>query len=737
MNELEDEPDDVQKATPVEDELKRAEIDKLSTRTMAVPKEETQPRHRCQKEPAIQKIDCCEAKRQRQLESRRQKIVTMYVHEEPCKLVKQEIIPRHCMSKEEYIDFLAKPSEKCPSPCAKKPVKRRVRAMSPRIDELAKPTVRRLRNTLEDRADVLSARMVDNLVEVLEGETALTAEQAENFVRDLRASKKSSKPKKRKTKCRSSPKPPQPIFEGGDPIDPEVADHQYSIAKRFVRSILNFKCPIPREDYQDISETVLEMLSEQLEYTPVGNEDRKSRQMRILADSFACWLSGILLRVSEKHKEELEEECLKKRREMEELAAREAMMRDDADDEDEGDDDLDEDRSEDDDDDDDEEKLLSKAESLARSLAQSEADEEGEGEEDEGDDSKTYKSDGVSIAVEDSTTQYEEADIEGVVMQEPDEDLVTAASLKAQSEVRTMAFRTDLTSEAEEDALTQAMSEAEMTALDEEEQSLLLLEEGVDEQQQTEPEVKFDAETETTAELRTLRSEVSAAKSREQRELERIASKMSKAFETDVPFLTFGKLADTLYTMLEAHSENKLSDPIDNRLHRAIYEKLSEAILREDPSLLTDRTRDVVDVVSGKITSWLRKTLDEQQIKFLDEEAPAKIESREVREWSEWLENLTDQADIWSKWIEKVTGEAKLMKTKGKVTRGAWQDWTSKFDSNALRWRETYLKARHQEHWNTMMMAERKVLKTGTKSRPAALQEKTIKNTNFESPSRA
>lgn len=547
--------------------------------------------------------------------------------------------------------------------------------------------------------------------------------QAENFVRDLRASKKSSsKAKKRKTKCKPIAKPSQPIFEAGDPIDPEIADNQYSIAKRFVRSILNFRCPIPREDYQDISETVLEMLSEQLEYTPVGNEDRKSRQMRILADGFACWLSGILLRVSEKHKAELEEECLKKRRELEELAAREAMMADDADDEDEADDELDEDRSEDDEDDD-EEKLLSKTESLARSLAQSEADEEDEAE---GDDSKTYKSDGVSIAVEDSTTQYEVADIEGEVVQDQDEELLTAASLKAQSEAEEEAE--------EEDALTQAMSEAEMTALDEEES---LIEEGVDEQQQTEPEVKFDAETETTsAELRTLRSEVSAAKSRDQRELERIASKMSKAFETDVPFLTFAKLADTLYTMLECHSENKLADPIDNRLHRAIYEKLSEAILREDPSLLTDRTRDVVDVVSGKITSWLRKTLDEQQIKFLDVDAPAKIESREVREWSEWLENLTDQADVWSKWIEKVTAEAKVMKNEGKVTRGAWQDWTSNFDSNALRWRETYLKARHQEHWNTMMMAERKVLKTGTKTRPAVYQEKTIKNTNFESPSR-
>lgn len=48
--------------------------------------------------------------------------------------------------------------------------------MSPRIDELAKPTARRLRHTLEDRADVLSPQMIDNLVEVLEGETALTAE---------------------------------------------------------------------------------------------------------------------------------------------------------------------------------------------------------------------------------------------------------------------------------------------------------------------------------------------------------------------------------------------------------------------------------------------------------------------------------------------------------------------------------------------------------------------------------
>lgn len=50
MNELEDEPDDVRMASPVEEEVKKAEIDELSIRTMAGAKEEAQPRHRCQKE---------------------------------------------------------------------------------------------------------------------------------------------------------------------------------------------------------------------------------------------------------------------------------------------------------------------------------------------------------------------------------------------------------------------------------------------------------------------------------------------------------------------------------------------------------------------------------------------------------------------------------------------------------------------------------------------------------------
>lgn len=52
MNELEDEPLDVQNATPVEDEVKKGEIDEVSVKTMnsAFKSTESPPRHCCQKE---------------------------------------------------------------------------------------------------------------------------------------------------------------------------------------------------------------------------------------------------------------------------------------------------------------------------------------------------------------------------------------------------------------------------------------------------------------------------------------------------------------------------------------------------------------------------------------------------------------------------------------------------------------------------------------------------------------
>ena len=53
---------------------------------------------------------------------------------------------------------------------------RRLRPVPPRIMELARPPKRKLILTLEERAELLTPMMVDNLVEMLEEDSALTPE---------------------------------------------------------------------------------------------------------------------------------------------------------------------------------------------------------------------------------------------------------------------------------------------------------------------------------------------------------------------------------------------------------------------------------------------------------------------------------------------------------------------------------------------------------------------------------
>ncbi|XP_015181698.1 PREDICTED: uncharacterized protein LOC107069164 [Polistes dominula] len=199
-------------------------------------------------------------------------------------------------------------------------------------------------------------------------------------------------------------------------------------------------------------------------------------------------------------------------------------------------------------------------------------------------------------------------------------------------------------------------------------------------------------------------------------------------FSTDVPFVTFSKLIDVLYAMLESMPESKGVDLVRDRIQAAIYDKFRTVIEREDPEALNEHMKDVLIVLAGKIANWMKNILTESQIIFLDK-YPAEVESVQIRDWSKWLTYVSDTADNWATWLRKVLEEAEGINEEG-ITRGDWQDWTKSVDVDALLWRRFHLQTIHQAHRNVTLMAQREVVKTGTKTMD--FTEKEIRNADLQ-----
>ncbi|KAJ8668937.1 hypothetical protein QAD02_000196 [Eretmocerus hayati] len=644
-------------------------------------KDSTPPRHCCAKElPVVEKIDCCAEKR-RKAEEEQNKKVTVWVHGPPCENIKQERIPRHCMTSDEYLDFLAEPAKKCDPGCAKIPVERRLRPVSPRIVELARPPKRRIALTLAERACVMPPDMIDRLATMLEQESALTPEQAENLLRDQEAQKKCPKKQRRhfkKGKCPPEPRCPSSalnsrkrkrrkkrgkLMEAGDPsIDVDAASCQYNMAVKFVRSILNWRCSVSKNDYRDIAEVILERLSEQLGYKPLDAYDRRSQQMRVLSDVLACWISGILMQLAERHKAEVQVLCEQRRREQEEEEAA-----------------LEQQRQEEDDD----------------------------------------SADNASCELDDDQLNELDADMQSTCLS------ITQASLSkscVDSEVDATNETADKDSQYADGGGLGADGVLGMS------RSGLDGEGGLENQESQTLQSGVGDGVDTGVQLNDGDCDPDALK-KCMAQLEAMASKVYQVTDTDVPFLTLSSILDALFCMIECQPENMLCDPTVNRLHRAIYEKL-EGALNCGGGDLDSRAKDVLDVVTGKLAIWIAKTMSESETRALCEQ-PAEVESLEIRDWSKWLSEVASLAEDWSGWIGSIANEADCIRKKGNTTRGDWQNWTKEFESNALLWRRTYLEATHQQHHNTMMMKDRQVVKSKCSRKTAIGDESTIKSTHF------
>ncbi|XP_015125907.1 FK506-binding protein 5 [Diachasma alloeum] len=325
MEQDEDQPVDVRNASPVEEEIKRAENDDQSThpaeeyesKRIPVQKFPGKALKRLEKTAQIKEDHCAKKLKRKTKDSKGPVTVTVLVNEKPCVLPKIDLIPRHCLSKKEWIDLLATPSRKCPPPCRKKEVERKLRPVSLRINELALPTRQRMMTTLQDRGNVLPAELVDRLINILEGETCLTPEQAERLFRnDSQNAKRTCKI--RKSKCKTSAQAPKKSEVSHSPCNKDAVGCQYLMAEAFVKSLLQWKCTLPKAEFKDIADIIIKRLSTTLEYTPVDNADRTTQQMKFLADIIAAWIAGILFEVAESHKEDLEKECEERKKMKEE-----------------------------------------------------------------------------------------------------------------------------------------------------------------------------------------------------------------------------------------------------------------------------------------------------------------------------------------------------------------------------------------------------------------------------------
>lgn len=767
--------------------------------------------------------------------------------------------------------------------------------------------------------------------------------------KDIRAKKKRCQ-KKSRTKCvskKSGGQPEPELVANGSSLDRDAVHCQYLMAESFVKSILDWKCQIPRDEFKDIADVMLKRLASILEYSPSNGEDRKSQQMRFLADVIASWIVGVLFEVAEAKKTELEEECERRRKEQEEETEEESD--DESEDTDDDDDDRpkgggggrrkeDEDKrkkggkdGKDDDDDDQkpgrpvgsgdaeeapeagglkdpkqevtEDPAPSKPEpgetappqevereskeeetfhdartelgspldedekkTLARKLEDTELMMNGDVDNkkpdkalDEvqkdppiekysepevrepfaavlepdklrdtvkgefaigkqrddgllkkpvevsqvaetkfaeiGDEMKS--ADGFvdrarPLAAAEEITGRKSMEIgEGAApttlttspvedgrmpaveissVSKSEKDVMAAA--KKVDDRETAATPTKISEAAEAPEAKQEDTGASTVLVDDGDAGTEALKAEFDEERQTRkstapskvPTKSVDAEefrekkadpdehdqpknlTEpfqlepvqkleeietdmpkkiidpfedpsalvTIESLRDKRKEESEKKTRPSRLPPSGKSLIGKMYETDVPFVKFDKIFHTIYNAIEASDENPGVDSITNRLHRAVYEKFANVVQEENRDPLPALTRDVLDVMSGKIALWLRDILTDSQLSFVNK-FPATVESVEVREWNDWIGDVFDTANTWSAWIQQTIRQAEGMRS-NEVTRGDWRDWTKSVETDALRWRRFYLDSVHRAHQNLTMIRDRHVVKTGTRN---------------------
>ncbi|XP_026297335.1 probable serine/threonine-protein kinase kinX [Apis mellifera] len=844
MEKTDDSPEDIKRATSIDREIKRGQKDdtfegyprivEKKKRWVHCDKPEKVPK-KPKHVDKINEVDC-----RKKLKGRRRKkdrFAMVSVVGEPCTFPKLKVIPRHCLTKQDYIDILATPSRKCPPECEKKMVLRKLKPVSQRIKELAQPTRHKMLITLQQGASILPPALLDNLVRTVEKETCLTPEQAATISRR----KKKTRGKKRKKRAdqwqfketNKMKRQNMGITTVGS-FERDSVSSQYLIAERFVRSILKWKCPFPKSEIKDIAEVIVRRLINVLEYSQPKDEDRKSQQVRYLADVLACWVTGVLFEVAQYQEEKLLERCRKKEEEMRIDEEEEEEEEDEEEEEEAEEEEEEEERKYPDEDDDDydwgedakmaeeeeeeEEKAKEPEEAPEREIKEEEEEvklekvdeavdeeerveiereaqvqpEEQETEiqtepqpqveaevearprveeptepelelvlevetETESEAAQEAETETESEAIQDTETETEVEAVQEIGT-EPESE--TVQEMETETEVETPkageegeseearpgeeGIPSEVEKEAErtEEGIKQEIEEArpgeekpeeitkpreeEITAAEAEEkreepseEAEIIREEEVAKKEKEAEERKAEEKVEDVAKEKEMEVRVSPKKiSLEPMEVPKeidIMKTLEDVFKTDLPYLTFDKIIDTIYKMIESAPENTGEDPITNGIHRAIYEKLTNIVRLENPDLLTEDLKITMNIVCGKIATWLRSLLTQSQLAFMEQYMP-EVESLEIRDWTRWLEYISDVAKDWNIWLRSVIEKILEMESE-KITRGEWHDWTKSIDTKALLWRRFHLQTLHQANRNRTMLIGRRIVKTGTLSK--------------------
>ncbi|XP_031367031.1 trichohyalin-like [Apis dorsata] len=839
MEKTDDSPEDIKRATSVDREIKRGQKDDTFEGYPRIVEKKKrwvhcEPEKIPKKPKHVDKINELDCKTQRGRRKKKDRFAMVSVVGEPCTFPKLKVIPRHCLTKQDYIDILATPSRKCPPECEKKMVLRKLKPVSQRIKELAQPTRHKMLITLQQGASILPPALLDNLVRTVEKETCLTPEQAATISR--RKKKTRGKKRKKRTdqwqfKETNKMKRQNIGITTVGSFEKDSVSTQYLIAERFVRSILKWKCPFPKSEIKDIAEVIVRRLINVLEYSQPKDEDRKSQQVRYLADVLACWVTGVLFEVAQYQEEKLLERCKKKEEEMR-IDEEEEEEEEDEDEEVE-EEEIEKKYPDEDDDEDDWEEDAKMIEEEEEKVKEEEPEKEITEEEEE-----EVKLEKVDEAVDEADKPVEiekeaqvqpeeqeteiqtepqpqvEAEVEArprmedTEATEPELELVLEVETETESEAEAAQ---EVETETESEAIQETETETEAEAVQEigtepesetvqemetetELETPKVGEERTEAEEETKPEENIKQEETTKPEMTTeeitkpeeIKSELEDIKPEEtikpeseieadiqpeakpeteleepgeeaeikrekeaepkaeekvedvpkikEKEIEvRVSPKkislepmevpkeidimktLEDVFKTDLPYLTFDKIIDTIYKMIESAPENTGEDPITNGIHRAIYEKLSNIVRLENPDLLTEDLKITMNIVCGKIATWLRSLLTQSQLAFMEQYMP-EVESLEIRDWTRWLEYISDVAKDWNIWLRSVIEKILEMESE-KITRGEWHDWTKSIDTKALLWRRFHLQTLHQANRNRTMLIGRRIVKTGTLSK--------------------
>ncbi|CAG5099779.1 Protein of unknown function [Cotesia congregata] len=212
-------------------------------------------------------------------------------------------IPRECLDKEDWINLLATPRRIRTPPQTKSDKNKRVTLIR---DKLSEPPRHRIVSTLRDRKNILPAPLIDRLINILEFEDSLSPEQAEELFFDT---KKKKKTKLKTIICRGKAIKASPET---DEFNRDAVLCQYKLAEALVRSILTWECPLPREEFKDIAEVILNRLTGVIingSHSALDEDEKVYQQMRIISDIVACWVAGILIEVAQNNEQLLREEC--------------------------------------------------------------------------------------------------------------------------------------------------------------------------------------------------------------------------------------------------------------------------------------------------------------------------------------------------------------------------------------------------------------------------------------------